>query len=318
MIRVKFSFPFKISFTYLVLGILWILFSDKLLSYLVFDIETMAVIQLYKGWFFILVTAILFYIFVRKELVRRNDLINKLQVANKKATESDELKTAFLGNLSHYIRTPMNSILGFVELLEQRNLDNDKRLRFYNLINQQSKHLLQFINNIVEVSKIQSGQLTISEKYFHINAVVKKLQINILLDISERQKNINLLIDTALPDDKDVLLSDESKIKHVLYNLVSNAINATEKGEITIGYYSEKSNIVFFVRDTGCGVPEYVMQYIFKGFVFSTPTELKQSEGFGLGLYLSAGMVKLMGGNLWLRYTGPDGSEFCFTIPYVQ
>jgi len=114
MIRVKFSFPFKISFTYLVLGILWILFSDKLLSYLVFDIETMAVIQLYKGWFFILVTAILFYIFVRKELVRRNDLINKLQVANKKATESDELKTAFLGNLSHYIRTPMNSILGFV------------------------------------------------------------------------------------------------------------------------------------------------------------------------------------------------------------
>jgi signal transduction histidine kinase len=318
MARIRLSFSFKISFLYLIFGALWILFSDKLAFIITQDSVQIINIQTVKGWFFILVTATLLYIFVRREIKKRNKLIEQLQHANKRARESDELKTAFLGNLSHYIRTPMNSILGFAELLEQRNIDNEKRNRFYNLINQQSQHLLQFINNIVEVSKIQSGQLIITKKYFHLNASLKLLFRGLLLEQTEKNPKVQFNFEPGLPDGKDILFSDEDKIKHVLTNLITNAYNATKSGEVSFGYTLETNKIVFFVRDTGNGISDNIKRYIFKGFVFPAPSELKLTEGFGLGLYLSSGLVSLLNGKLWLGYSGPEGSQFCFSIPIEE
>jgi signal transduction histidine kinase len=315
MQRIKISFQLRICLIYLVFGALWILFSDKMVLRFSHDPYTISQISVYKGWLYILVTTILLFIFIRKEIRKRAELIRQLQEANRKANESDLLKTAFLGNLSHYIRTPMNSILGFAELLEQRNVDAEKRSRFYNLINQQSQHLLQFINNIVDVSKIQSGQLEVSRKYFHLNPGLRQLYKSFLLYRNDKDKNIELRFVPGLPDDKDVLFSDEEKIKHVLTNLITNAINYTDKGEVVLGYVLSHDKIVFYVTDTGPGLPDRVLKNLFQGFAFSTPVEIKVSEGFGLGLYLSDGLVKLLNGELWLENTGPKGSKFCFSIP---
>lgn len=318
MLRLKISFSVKIAATYLFFGALWILFSDKLMFQLSHDSKTISLLSLYKGWFFVIVTASLLFIFIRKESKRRADLIAQLQEANKKANESDQLKTAFLGNLSHYIRTPMNSILGFAELLEQRNIDAEKRSRFYNLINQQSQHLLYFINNIIDISKIQSGQLEVSRKYFHLNVGLRQLQKSLLFYRNEKNKDIELVFEPGLADDLDVLYSDEERIKHILTNLITNAINYTEKGEVLFGYVSKPDKIVFYITDTGPGLPEKVLNNIFKGFVFTTPVEIKTSQGFGLGLYLSAGLVKLLNGEIWLEYSGRTGSKFCFSIPVMH
>jgi signal transduction histidine kinase len=315
MLRKKIPFPLKTSFLYLVFGVLWILFSDKIVFEFIQDPYTISELSLYKGWFFIIVTALLLFFYIRKETNKRNQLINQLQEANKKANESDLLKTAFLGNLSHYIRTPMNSILGFAELLEQRNIDAEKRSRFYSLINQQSQHLLYFINNIVDISKIQSGQLEVSKKYFHMNPGLRQLYKGMLLDRNDKQKDIELRFEQGLPDGEDVLFSDEERIKHILTNLLANAINYTEKGEVVFGYVPSSSKIVFYITDTGPGLPDRVLDNLFKGFVFSVPSEIKVSEGFGLGLYLSHGLVKLLNGELWLENTSAKGSKFCFSIP---
>jgi signal transduction histidine kinase len=314
----KLPFSLRISLLYLIFGAFWILLSDKMVLQITHDVDFISKLSIYKGWGFIVVTASLLFILIRKESNKRALLIKQLQDANKKAVESDQLKTAFLGNLSHYIRTPMNSILGFAELLEQRNIDAEKRSRFYNLINQQSQHLLQFINNIIDVSKIQSGILEVSMKYFHMNPGLKQLHKSLILFKNEKNPDLELIFDPGLPDDKDILFSDEDKIKHVLTNLITNAIIYTKKGRVVFGYLSSPEEVVFYVKDTGPGLPERVMDFLFKGFIFSTPVEVKASEGFGLGLYLSSGLVKLLNGKLWLEHTGPDGTEIFFSIPVVQ
>jgi signal transduction histidine kinase len=318
MVHIKLSFAIRITFSYLIVGALWILFSDKLVELITKDPILIFKIQLFKGWFFVLGTSLLLFIFIRQELKKRNTLINQLQDANKRAMESDNLKTAFLGNLSHYIRTPMNSILGFADLLEQRNISHEKRALFYNLINQQSKHLLQFINNIVDISKIQSGQLEVSKKFFYINSSLFELYKEFLLEIEENKLNVKLNYSVVLPAGHDIMLSDEEKIHHILINLIKNACNAAPNGQVTFGYTIEIEKIVFYVQDNGCGVPEYVKKYMFKSFVFPVPSELKVTDGFGLGLFLSAGLVKLLNGDLWLDFSNGQGTKFCFSVPWEK
>jgi signal transduction histidine kinase len=308
-------FEYKISTLYIIIGALWILFSDNLVLKFTQDPKEINTISIYKGWFYVLITGMLLFILIKKEIRKRNNLYSELYITNRKAIESDQLKTAFLRNISHYIRTPMNSILGFVDLLKNRNLDEEKRKHFHHIVHEQSTHLLELINNILEISKIHTNQMELFKKQFHINKCISEILRTTECLKNESDKPITLRAVVSLPDDRDKLYSDEEKIKRILYELLSNALKFTESGEIEFGYIYENNCYTFFVKDTGKGISDDMKKHLFNQFMLANPNDSMASKGSGLGLYLCSGLVNLLNGKIWIEYSGHNGSKFCFTIP---
>lgn len=311
----RIQYDLKISIIYVTLGALWILFSDKALHALVSDPRQIKQIEVIKGWFYVLITGILLYMLINAELKRRNKILKELRESKQKAEESDKLKTAFLSNLSHYLRTPMNSILGFVDLLQNRNLDEEKQSKFLSIINEQSSHLLLFINNIIEISKLQGGQTIVSIKKFSIRDLLSKLLLRYQteLDFLNKTEQVKLTLVNNFPE--AVIENDAPKLEYIFTNLLSNAIKFTNKGEISFGFKRTEYGDTFFVSDTGCGIPEERQVLIIQTFMHSDPDVNKENIGSGLGLAITNGLVKLLNGNLWIEKSDNTGTEIRFKIP---
>lgn len=313
---IKIPFEYKISIIYIVLGALWILFSDKLMFSFTSNPEQILLISTYKGWFYVLITGILLFLLISKEIRNRNEVYNKLLIANKKATESEHLKTAFLSNISHYIRTPMNSILGFVELLETQNLNEERRRLFMSVINDQSHYLLQLLNNIIDVAKLQEGQMEITYKPFSINKMCYSLQSFCELELSKKKTAHSIDFIPNLTEENDTIISDRQKIQTIFSNLLNNAITHSKGNKIEFGYTIAGNDVICHVADTGNGIAEEKLNYILSGNMFTNTTYLKASEGIGLGLYLSSRLAELLDGRQWVEYSGPKGTKICFSFPY--
>lgn len=298
----------------MIIGLLWIIFSDKALHILVSDKDLIHKIEVYKGWFFVITTGILLYLLIKAELKRRNKILKELQKSKFKAEESDKLKTAFLSNLSHYLRTPMNSILGFVDLLQNRNLDEVKQQKFLILINEQSNHLLSFINNIIEISKLQGGQSEINIKEFSLNELLRKLQVRYQTEIEYLKKGELLQLKGMYNPDDIILRTDPGKLEYIFTNLLNNAIKFTKQGTINFGYKNIQQKLTFFVSDTGCGIIPEKQELIINTFMHSDPDLNKENIGTGLGLAITSGLVKVLLGKLWIEKSDESGTEFQFTI----
>jgi signal transduction histidine kinase len=311
----RIPFEYRITIIYIFIGALWILFSDQLVVSLTSDPHQIQMFSTYKGWFYVLVTGILLFILVIREIKRRKQIYNQLLEVKKRAVESDILKTAFLSNLSHYIRSPMNSILGFVELLEDKDLSPEKHQLFLSYVNERSHHLLHTLNNIVEISKIQEGLATVECNKFSLNELINSTIGSANLDLTQKNKPLSIKSNPGLADGQDEIYSDRSKIFQILLNLLTNAINFTEEGEIEIGYTCNNEKFEFFVKDTGKGVPAEKQSSLFTGFMYNSTSNYTIGEGVGLGLHLSSGLAKLLGGKLWLENTQGSGSVFCLSIP---
>lgn len=313
--KVKLPFELKISLIYIVLGAVWILFSDNLLLSITKDPHQINILSIYKGWFYVLITGILLFLLVRRESRKRNKLYGELLTANQKALQSERLQHAFLANLSHYIRTPMNSILGFADLIQNRNLDERKRDRFWMLINEKSHQLLQTINNIIEISKIQEGQISLEYNEFSIKSMIDKLLIFYQQEIYQKKTTVKIFYNIDFSSNKDIIVADYNKIYHIFSNLLSNAVNFTPTGEIEIGYVLNNNLCIFSIRDTGLGITEEKKKNLLLNFMQGRHDIQEASEGSGLGLFLSASLAKLHGGKLWLERSDKNGSLFCFSIP---
>jgi signal transduction histidine kinase len=305
----------KISFIYVTLGALWILFSDKMLHSIVSDPIKRFEIEVYKGWFFVAVTGIMLFFLIKAEMKKRNLILQELRTAKLKAEESDKLKTAFLANVSHYLRTPMNSILGFVDLLQNRNLDPKKQEVFLSIINEQSNHLLLFINNIIEISKLQGGQTIVNITEFSLNELMRKMQLRYQAELDYMKKIDQIQLKGVYERNDTLLKNDAEKLEYILTNLITNAIKFTKKGEIQFGYRTHSNDTEFFVIDTGSGIPAEKQELITKTFMLSDPEINKENIGVGLGLAITNGLVKLLNGRLWLVKSDSSGSEFRFVIP---
>jgi signal transduction histidine kinase len=297
------------------LGALWILFSDKLLHSFVIDPIKRFEIEVYKGWFFVGVTGLMLFFLIKAEMKKRNLILKELRSAKIKAEESDKLKTAFLANVSHYLRTPMNSILGFVDLLQNRNLDPKKQEIFLSIINEQSNHLLLFINNIIEISKLQGGQTVVNVTEFSLNELMRRMQLRYQAELEYLKKKDQVQLKGVYERNDTLLNNDAEKLEYILTNLISNAIKFTHRGEILFGYKTHSTGAEFFVIDTGSGIPPEKQELITKTFMLSDPEINKENIGVGLGLAITSGLVNLLNGKLWLVKSDPSGSEFRFTIP---
>ncbi|RPH31381.1 MAG: hybrid sensor histidine kinase/response regulator [Bacteroidales bacterium] len=240
-----------------------------------------------------------------------------LKIAKEKAEESDRLKSAFLANISHEIRTPMNAIVGFSNLLIDKNIDENVKKEFIDNIIQGSNTLIKLLEDIIDISKIETGQLKVEKKPCDIFAMFDKL--NILFTGRKQQlnkSNIQLVSEVNHQDKGVTIISDPYRLEQILSYLLDNAIKFTESGSIHFGYEKESSYIKFFVKDTGVGLTEKQKELIFMRFTKTSMTNEKLYQGVGLGLSICKSLVGMLGGDIWVQSEVNVGSTFYFTIPY--
>ncbi len=241
--------------------------------------------------------------------------VEQHKIAKLRAEESDRLKSSFLANMSHEIRTPMNGILGFTQLLHEP-IEEKQRKEYLQIIETSGHRMLNIINNIIDISKIESGQADIVISTTNINKQIDSLIA--FFEPEARAKGIILQSKKPLDDEKAKINTDSEKVYAVLTNLTKNAIKYIDSGEIRIGYKRVNEQLEFFVDDTGDGIPADKFQSIFKRFVKADHTYLKAPEGAGLGLAISKAYVEMLGGEIWVNSTVGKGSTFFFTIPYIN
>lgn len=253
---------------------------------------------------------------LKESLEKVKKMNKKLELAKIKAEESDKLKSAFLANMSHEIRTPMNSIIGFAKILNRKNLREEKRKQFTEIIKEMSHQLLRLINDIIDISKIETGQIDIKIEKANINDLLMRL-FTIYKPIAGNN-NLNLYVQKTLSDEQSEIFTDLTKIRQILDNLISNAIKFTHKGYITFGYHVNKDQMEFFVEDTGIGIEKNIRKKIFEPFRQADTNVAGSYGGTGLGLSISKAYIEKLGGKIWLDSQAGEGSTFYFTIPFNQ
>ena len=241
---------------------------------------------------------------------------DELVTAKEKAEESDRLKSAFLANMSHEIRTPMNGIMGFAELLKDIKLTGKKQQEFIDIIQKSGTRMLNIINDIINISKIDSQQLEISITDTNINEQLE--YINHFFRLEAMQKKLHLSFKKGLNSDNAFIRADREKLYAVLTNLVKNAIKFTKTGSIEFGYDLKGEFLEFYVKDTGPGIPDDQKEIIFERFRQGNESLSWNYEGSGLGLAISKAYVEMLGGKIWVESKIGHGSTMRFTIPYVS
>lgn len=302
----KIPFEYKITFVYLLIGLLWILFSDNLTDNLILNKQFLKQINISKGFLYVLITASLLFYFVRRQLVR-------LQKAKEKAEESDRLKGAFLSNMSHEIRTPMNGILGFAELLKAPNLTGEKQQEYIQIIEKSGDRMLNIINNIVDISKIEARQMLTSISKVNINEQMDNI-FNFFKPETD-PKGIVLICEKKLRSSEEIINTDFDKLLSILTNLVKNAIKYTPQGSIEFGCEKNGKQLLFFVKDTGIGIPKDRQEAVFERFIQADISDVMAHQGAGLGLSISKAYVEMLDGKIWLESEEGKGSTFYFSIP---
>ncbi len=242
-----------------------------------------------------------------------------LRKAKIKAERADQLKSAFLANLSHEIRTPLNGILGFSQFLKQSIPKDDKDQKYIDYIIANGKQLLNQIIDIIDISKIDSGQFPIYKRNFVLNEIMLELKYSYIEKMRQLGlSDIKLHLEMDLVDKQSGIYGDNLRIKQVLSNFLNNALKFTHQGEIHFGYRLEKDNIRFFVRDTGIGISTENIRTIFERFRQVDFSLSRKYEGAGLGLAIADGIVKLFDGEIGANSELNKGSEFYFTIPFEK
>jgi len=247
---------------------------------------------------------------ITKQKIAEQEVIK----AKHKAEESDQLKTEFINNMSHEIRTPMNGILGFSNFLKNPDLTDAKRNYYINIIQNSGKQLMRIIDDILEISKLGTKQVKVTEKEVCLNDLL--LEHFSIFDIKAKENRTPLYFKKELSDKKSTILTDETKLNKILSNLLENALKFTNTGFIEFGYKIKNNKIEIYVKDTGIGIKPEKQDIIFERFSQEEKSLSRNVGGLGLGLSIAKENAELLGGKITLKSEKGKGSTFFVTIPY--
>ncbi|MBA4411452.1 MAG: PAS domain S-box protein [Bacteroidota bacterium] len=273
---------------------------------------------------------IAYFLAIKEDITEKKKMLEDLIIAKEKSEESDRLKSAFLANMSHEIRTPMNGILGFTELLKEPDLTVENMQEYFCIIEKCGARLLNIIDDIVSISKVESGQIGVSISEMNINEQIEYIYTFFKSEVE--QKGLQIYYKNALSAREAIIKTDSNMLFAILSNLVKNAIKFTSHGSIEIGYSStlrpaqsdagsqtngSPTELTFFVKDTGIGIRPEHKEIIFERFRQVNESLSRDYQGAGLGLAISKAYVKMLGGKIWVESEEEKGSVFYFTIPYL-
>ena len=258
------------------------------------------------------------YLALNEELTESNQRIaainRDLILARQKAEESDKLKSAFLANMSHEIRTPMNAIIGFSEMLLNPNLPNERKDFFAQILNTACHQLLSVVEDVIDISKIETGQMDVHLGDTQINQTLSRVKEIFLPQANSN--GVQITVSNFFADGGDSIITDANKLNQVLTNLVSNAVKFTENGTIHISYSIKNGMVEFSIADTGVGIDKQHHDLIFERFRQVEMGSTRQYGGTGLGLPISKSFIEMLGGYIWLESELGKGTTFFFTIPF--
>jgi signal transduction histidine kinase/CheY-like chemotaxis protein len=249
------------------------------------------------------------------EILEKININEALVRAKEKAEESNRLKTEFINNMTHEIRTPMNGIMGFSRLLNKKELSEEKREHYINIVNNSGKQLLRIIDDIIEISQLNTQQVKALKTSMCLNDVL--LELFSIFDTKAKENKTPLYLIKPLNDEDSTIVSDESKLKKVLSNLLENAFKYTNKGSIELGYNLVDHVLHIYVKDTGIGIPKAKRKEIFERFSRNVDIS-KNIGGLGLGLSIAQENTRLLGGTIELESELGVGSTFTIKMPYVK
>ncbi len=256
------------------------------------------------------------FVAVKEDISDKKKMIHDLTIAKEKAEESDRLKSAFLANMSHEIRTPMNGIIGFTGLLKDSDLTGEERLQFIEIIQRSGQRMLNTVNDLIDISKIETGQMPVIFSEFDIFEKTESLFQFFLLEASD--KGVSLRFDYNLKPNCRIIRSDEVKIDSIFTNLIKNAIKYTDEGYITISLISNGKGVEFSVADTGIGIPPERQGAVFNRFEQADVADKRAFQGSGLGLTITKAYVEMLGGNITLESELGKGSKFTVVFPEID
>jgi hypothetical protein len=256
------------------------------------------------------------FLAIKKDITQKRKLTEELIKAKEKAEENDRLKTAFLANISHEIRTPLNGTFGFSELLRTPGLTEELKETYINIIEQSGQRMLNVINDIVDISRIESRQMEIHIQETNLNKVLKDLAASFAPEANEKK----LLLSAEVPSiwENFLIKTDRGKLIQVISNLIKNAIKFTHSGAVSFGYLPNGKTLRFFVKDSGVGIPDSQIKLIFERFSQGSTSLTRAYEGFGLGLPISKALIEMLGGTIWVDSKPGEGSTFYFEIPISE
>ncbi len=256
---------------------------------------------------------------LEQQIKQREKAEQELIIAKEKAEESDHLKSAFLANMSHEIRTPMNGILGFAGLLKKPDLKSENRQKYIGIIEKSGNRMLNIINDIVDISKIEAGLMELDMRGTNVNEQIE--YIYTFFNPEAESKGMKFSFKNALPTKEAIIKTDHEKVYAILANLVKNALKYTEEGSIEMGYNlkadTKPGELEFYVKDTGIGIPKERHDAIFDRFIQADIANKMAHQGAGLGLAITKAYVEMLGGKIRVESEEGKGSTFYFTLPYI-
>ena len=253
------------------------------------------------------------------DIAERKKMEADLIRSKEKAEESDRLKTAFLENMSHEIRTPLNGIIGFASLLKYPDLKDEDKLNYIKIIEESGKHLLNIIDDLIEVSRLETGQIELKIEQINLNEVLDEIFIFFRDGTKFKNIPVQLKLNKGLSREDSYVEADKGRLTQILYNLIYNAYKFTSEGTIEFGYETKlKDSLVFYVKDTGIGIAEKARKVVFERFRQADDSTTRIYGGTGLGLTISKGLVSAMDGNIWFDSEVGKGTSFYFELPLKQ
>jgi len=249
-----------------------------------------------------------------KVLTEELELSNRnLEISKARAEENDRLKTAFLQNISHEIRTPLNGIIGFSDLLQDEKITQVDVVTFTKIIKQSSNRLLETVNNILTISKIETGQISTLKSSFSLNGLIAEL-FNFYSPLA-KEKGLDI---QYKKNESTFIYTDESKLHQIFINLINNAIKFSSNGTINFGFDITNEMVTCYVKDNGIGISKDMFDIVFERFRQGSFKTTRGYEGAGMGLSICKGYVELIGGSIWIESEINEGTSVYFTIPYSK